>query len=111
MPGPANRGLILQAVHLAIPRANRAGFEHLFKRSHAAVQLAGRQSKVRRDEPRTHSHHCILPSKASMSDRVLSEVSRLVPEMVEFLQEMIRIPTANPPGECDADFAQAISKQ
>ena len=44
-----------------------------------------------------------------MIDRVLAEASRLVPEMVEFLREIIRIPTVNPPGECYADFAEVVS--
>ena len=44
-----------------------------------------------------------------MIDRVLSEVSRLVPEMVESLREIIRIPTVNPPGECYADFAEVAA--
>lgn len=44
-----------------------------------------------------------------MIDRVLTEVTTIVPEMVEFLREMIRIPTVNPPGECYADFAELVS--
>ncbi len=44
-----------------------------------------------------------------MIDRVLTEVAATVPEMVEFLREMIRIPTVNPPGEYYADFAEMIA--
>ena len=43
--------------------------------------------------------------------RVLDEVSRIVPEMTSFLQEITRIPTVNPPGECYADFADVCARQ
>jgi succinyl-diaminopimelate desuccinylase len=39
-------------------------------------------------------------------DRILREVDRIAPEMAAFLQEITRIPTINPPGECYADFAE-----
>src|SRR5579862_8675605 len=39
-------------------------------------------------------------------DRILHEVDRIAPEMAAFLQEITRIPTINPPGECYADFAE-----
>ena len=44
-----------------------------------------------------------------MADQVLARVTELLPEMVEFLQELIRIPTVNPPGECYADFAEGTA--
>lgn len=43
---------------------------------------------------------------ASLSDRILQRVSDLAPEMAAFLQEITRVPTVNPPGECYAAFAE-----
>jgi succinyl-diaminopimelate desuccinylase len=43
-------------------------------------------------------------------ERVLARVAELVPEMVELLCELVRIPTVNPPGEHYADFAEHISR-
>ncbi len=40
-------------------------------------------------------------------DEIFQQVSSLVPEMAEFLQTIVRVPTVNPPGECYADFAEA----
>ncbi len=42
---------------------------------------------------------------------ILKRVAEMVPEMAAFLQEMIRIPTVNPPGENYADFAEAVGEQ
>ncbi len=42
--------------------------------------------------------------------KVLQQVSEITPEMVAFLQEITRIPTVNPPGECYADFAEVCQR-
>ncbi len=39
---------------------------------------------------------------------ILSSVDRLADEMVEFLRQLVRIPTVNPPGENYADCAELI---
>lgn len=44
-------------------------------------------------------------------DRVLRRVTEIMPEMVEFLQAITRLPTINPPGECYADFAETCGRQ
>ncbi len=48
---------------------------------------------------------------ASLSDRILQQLSDLAPEMIAFLREITRIPTVNPPGECYADFAEICGRQ
>ena len=45
----------------------------------------------------------------SIADKVLQQVTDIVPEMTAFLQEITRIPTVNPPGECYADFAEVCA--
>ena len=39
---------------------------------------------------------------------VLEQVDRLMPDMVAFTQQLVRIPTVNPPGECYAACAESI---
>src|SRR5438477_9439399 len=41
-----------------------------------------------------------------MTDKILRQVSAIMPEMIAFLQAITRVPTINPPGECYADFAE-----
>lgn len=47
---------------------------------------------------------------APIAGKVLQQVSEIMPEMVEFLQAITRIPTVNPPGECYADFAEVCHR-
>ncbi len=42
-------------------------------------------------------------------DRVLRAVDALCSEMVDFTQQLVRIPTVNPPGECYAQCARVIA--
>jgi succinyl-diaminopimelate desuccinylase len=42
---------------------------------------------------------------------VLEQVERLTTEMVAFTQELVRIPTVNPPGDCYAACAEAIASR
>jgi succinyl-diaminopimelate desuccinylase len=42
-------------------------------------------------------------------ERIARTIGEALPEMTEFLQQMIRIPTVNPPGECYADFAAVLA--
>src|SRR5260370_14909029 len=44
------------------------------------------------------------------ADKVLVQVTALMPEMAAFLQEITRIPTVNPPGECYADFVEVCGR-
>ena len=46
-----------------------------------------------------------------MVDAVIRQCERLVPEAVEFLQRITRIPTVNPPGEHYADFAEVCGRE
>jgi succinyl-diaminopimelate desuccinylase len=41
---------------------------------------------------------------------VVEQVRTLMPEMAGFLQQITRIPTVNPPGECYADFAEVCER-
>lgn len=43
-------------------------------------------------------------------DEVLRQMTSLASEMAAFLQEITRIPTVNPPGECYADFAEVCGR-
>jgi succinyl-diaminopimelate desuccinylase len=42
---------------------------------------------------------------------VLGHVDRLADDMVAFTQELVRIPTINPPGDCYSDCAQLIASR
>lgn len=46
-----------------------------------------------------------------LADKIVQQVSELAGEMTAFLQEITRIPTVNPPGECYADFAEVCGRQ
>ena len=41
-------------------------------------------------------------------EAVAARINAMVDEVVAFAQELIRIPTVNPPGDCYADCAQHI---
>jgi succinyl-diaminopimelate desuccinylase len=41
--------------------------------------------------------------------QVLDQIERLTDEMVAFTQEIVRIPTVNPPGDCYAECARVIA--
>jgi succinyl-diaminopimelate desuccinylase len=45
-----------------------------------------------------------------MEREVLQQVDRLTPEMVAFTQALVRIPTVNPPGDCNAECAEVIAR-
>jgi succinyl-diaminopimelate desuccinylase len=47
----------------------------------------------------------------SAESAVLDQVDRLADELVAFTQELVRIPTVNPPGECYADCAALIGNR
>ena len=44
-----------------------------------------------------------------MEERVLRAVEALGEEMVAFTQQLVRIPTVNPPGDCYAHCAEVIA--
>ncbi len=46
-----------------------------------------------------------------MERRVLARVEEITAEMIEFLQQLVRIPTTNPPGENYADCARLIGEK
>ncbi len=46
-----------------------------------------------------------------MVEQIRARVSAALPEMVEFLQELIRIPTVNPPGEGYAECARLLRER
>jgi succinyl-diaminopimelate desuccinylase len=48
---------------------------------------------------------------ASQEETVLRQVESLAPEMITFLQDIVRIPTINPPGENYTDCAERIGRQ
>jgi succinyl-diaminopimelate desuccinylase len=52
--------------------------------------------------------HIFMP--ALIADKVLQQVAEIVPEMAAFLQQITRVPTVNPPGECYADFAEVCGR-
>lgn len=46
-----------------------------------------------------------------MHETIIRRVTELLPEMVEFLQQLIRIPTVNPPGECYEQCARLLGER
>ena len=46
-----------------------------------------------------------------VQDRVSRSVEEIADEMIEFLQDLIRVPTVNPPGECYVEGAQLLGRQ
>ena len=47
----------------------------------------------------------------SLRARVLEEVEALQDELVDFLVELVRVPTVNPPGEAYEDCARLIGER
>src|SRR5579859_4262840 len=45
-----------------------------------------------------------------IASKVLRQVTEIAPEMAAFLQEITRLPTINPPGECYADFVEVCGR-
>ncbi|HSC26453.1 MAG TPA: M20/M25/M40 family metallo-hydrolase, partial [Vicinamibacterales bacterium] len=52
-----------------------------------------------------------MPLAAAAVDRVLAAVDAARDEIVEFVSDLIRIPTVNPPGDAYAECAQAIGSR
>ncbi|HEY2013768.1 MAG TPA: acetylornithine deacetylase/succinyl-diaminopimelate desuccinylase family protein [Bryobacteraceae bacterium] len=50
-----------------------------------------------------------MPAR-QVASKVLRQVTEIVPEMAAFLQEITRLPTINPPGECYADFVEVCGR-
>jgi succinyl-diaminopimelate desuccinylase len=48
---------------------------------------------------------------SSMETKVLMRVDEIIAEMIEFLQQLVRIPTINPPGENYVDCARLIGEK
>jgi succinyl-diaminopimelate desuccinylase len=53
----------------------------------------------------------MLEPRSVAEQRALDRVEALVPEMIECLQELVRIPTVNPPGAHYADFVEALGRR
>jgi succinyl-diaminopimelate desuccinylase len=47
----------------------------------------------------------------STHEKILTEIGKIMPEMIEFLQGMVRIPTVNPPGDNYAACAEYIGRR
>jgi succinyl-diaminopimelate desuccinylase len=52
-----------------------------------------------------------IEARSHAEQRALERVDELVPEMIECLQELVRIPTVNPPGAHYADFVEALGRR
>src|SRR6266511_1855217 len=68
--------------------------------------------------PASHRHIARSPNRdtfplqsRAMIDRVLAEVDRAAGEIVEFTQDLVRIPTINPPGEAYEACARFIGER
>jgi succinyl-diaminopimelate desuccinylase len=59
----------------------------------------------------THQTVTVMPTDAAAADLLFDAIDAATDEMVAFTQELIAIPTVNPPGECYIDCARAIGRQ
>ena len=80
------------------------------------ARTGGSRSRRRRHcarGPRRHvaPRRAVSPGVTPTESEVLDQVTRLTDDMVAFTQDLVRIPTVNPPGDCYTHCAEFIARK